>query len=101
MQLLNIVHDLLQTGCDGETAAVRNIAEKYVKISDAVLHTAHKITIAHRELIKVAQHGKIDSVCAFHASASCDFENCAVKAIIYFAAKERKKFVLFVSTLTH
>ena len=67
VKLLNIVYDLLQPGRNGKAAAVRYFPEEYVKIGHAILHTAHKVAIAHRKLVKIAQHGQIDAVCAFHA----------------------------------
>ena len=67
VKLLNIVYDLLQPGRNGKAAAVRYFPEEYVKVGHAILHTAHKVAIAHRKLVKIAQHGQIDAVCAFHA----------------------------------
>ena len=67
VQILNIVDDLLQPGRNGEAAAVRYLPEEYVKIGHAILHTAHKVAVAHCKLVKIAQHGQIDAVSAFHA----------------------------------
>ena len=68
VQVLHIVHDLLQPRCDGVAAIVGHAAEKHVKITDAILHVVGKVAVAHGQFIEIAQHGQIDSVCAFHSS---------------------------------
>jgi hypothetical protein len=59
MQVLQILHRLLQPRRNGEAAVVRHVAEKDVEIDDAVLQSALIIPVAHRELVKVAEHREI------------------------------------------
>ena len=66
VQALDILHDLLEAGGDGEAALVRHAAEKYVKIRDAVLEAALKITVAHGQLVEVAEHSQVESVFTVH-----------------------------------
>ena len=65
MQLLDILHDLLQTRRDGKTAAIGTPAVKQVKIGDPVFITLFKITVSHGQLIKIAEHGHVQLVIYF------------------------------------
>ena len=69
MQLLDILHHLLQTGCDGKAAAIWHIPEKYVKIGDLLAEALFEIAVAHGQLIKIAEHGKIALVHGYVLSA--------------------------------
>ena len=73
MELLHIVHDLLQPCRDGVAALVGDAAVKNVKISDAIFHAVGQIAIAHGQLIEVTQHGKVDAGAALHKDHSLSF----------------------------
>ena len=67
MQLLDILHNLLQTRGNGEAAAVGAAPEKEVKIGDSVFVIVAKVALAHGKLIKVTEHGHIQLVVSFHS----------------------------------
>ena len=69
MQVLDIVDQLVQTCADGKAAAVRHIPEEDVEIGDAVFVSSLKITVAHGQLIEVAEHGHIQLLFSFHCMA--------------------------------
>ena len=66
VQVLDIVDQLLQARRDGEAAAVGHLAEKNIKIGDAVLVAGLEVTIAHRQLVEVAEHGHVQLFLSFH-----------------------------------
>ena len=66
VQVLDVVDDLLETGGDGVAAVVRHAAEEHIKIRDAVLHAVLKITVAHRQLIEIAEHGHVERFVGVH-----------------------------------
>jgi hypothetical protein len=70
VEIPDVIHQLLQTGCDGKAAAVGHPAEKDVEIGDALLHPLSEITVGHGHLIKVKQHGEIERLVAFHSVRS-------------------------------
>ena len=57
---LHIVDDLLQTGGDGEAAAVRHVAEKDVEIAD-LLGVARRleVAVAHGQFIEITEQGVV------------------------------------------
>ena len=55
-KIFNIVNDLIQTGCNREAAAVRNLTEENIKICDLFTLARGKIAVCHSQLIKIAQH---------------------------------------------
>ena len=57
MQLLDVLHHLFQPCRNGKAAAIRNVPEKHVKVSDFLLEALLQIAVAHGQLIKVAEHG--------------------------------------------
>ena len=59
VQLLDVFHDLLQAGRDGKAAAVRHGTVEYVKHHILLVEAVAEITVAHRDLIKVKEHGQI------------------------------------------
>ena len=69
MQILDIVDKLSQTRTNSKAAFVRHIPEKDVKIRDSILIVRLKITIAHRQFIKIAEHGHIQLFFCIHLSA--------------------------------
>ena len=66
MQIFDVVDDLLETGGDGVAAVIRYAAEEHIEIRDAVLHIVLQITIAHRQLIEVAEHGHVQRFVGVH-----------------------------------
>ena len=54
VQLLHVVHDLLQPCRDGVAARVGHVAEKHVEIADAILHAVGKVAVAHGQFIEIA-----------------------------------------------
>ena len=66
VEVSDIIHDLFQPSGDGEAAAVRDAAEKHVKVRDLVGHVRLPVAVSHGELVIVAEHGQVDSVCSFH-----------------------------------
>ena len=62
VQVLDIVDQLLQTRRDGKAAAVWHLAEKDIKIGDAVLVAGLEVTIAHRQLVE----GHVQLFLSFH-----------------------------------
>ena len=70
MQILDVVDDLLQPGCDGEAAVIRTLAKKHVKIANTILQSALKIPVSHGQLIKIAEHGQVQLFFGFHSGTS-------------------------------
>ena len=62
VQVLDIIHRLLEPGGYGEAALVGHCAVKEVKIGYGVLHAADEIPIAHCELVEIAEHGVVVAV---------------------------------------
>ena len=58
-QLFDIVDDLLQPRRNGEAAPVGDVAEENVKIADLLVHSRLKISVAHGELVEIAEQGVI------------------------------------------
>ena len=73
MQILDIVDDLFQTGTDSVSTFIGNAAVEDIKIAHGILHIFCKITIAHGQLVKITEHGKINSVRTIHVSFSYRF----------------------------
>ncbi len=61
MQVFNIINGLLQSGGDGISAVIRNRAEKKVEIGYPVPNAGFQVSVAHGQLIKVAEHSIIES----------------------------------------
>ena len=59
MQILNIFDYLLKPRSYGKTAFVGILAVKNIKIGYLFVHAVIEISVAHRELIVVAQHGEV------------------------------------------
>ena len=70
VQVLDVVDQLLQSGGNGEAAAVRHFAEKHVEIGDAILVACLKVAIPHGQLIKVTEHGHVQLFLSFHSYTS-------------------------------
>ena len=66
VQVLDVVDDLLETGGDGVAAVVGHAAEEYIEVGDAILHIVVEITVAHRQLIKIAEHGHVQRLVGVH-----------------------------------
>ena len=61
-QVIQVVDDLLQTGKNGEAAAVRNAAEEHIEHRHLVLQAVDEVAVGHGELIVVGEHGQISFV---------------------------------------
>ena len=59
-EVLDIVDDLLQPGCDGKAAPVWNGAEEHVEIADLVAQAGLEIAVAHGQLVKITEHGVVE-----------------------------------------
>ena len=55
-EIFNIVDDLLQTGGNGESAAIGDLTEKHIEISDLVFPAVFIVTVGHGQFIIVAKH---------------------------------------------
>ena len=70
VQVLDVVDQLLQSGRDGEAAAVRYLAEEHVKVGDAILAAGFKVAVAHGQLVEIAEHGHVQLFLCFHSYTS-------------------------------
>ena len=70
MEVFDIVDQLAETGADGEAALVRHIPEEHVKIGDLVLAARLKISVAHGQLIKIAEHRHVQFLFCIHDRTS-------------------------------
>ena len=59
VQIVHVFDDLLEACRDGVAALIGILAEKYVEINDLILHARAEIAVAHRQLVKIKQHGEI------------------------------------------
>ena len=73
VQILNVLHDLLQTGGNRKPTAIRTLTEEHIKIANAVLESLFKVTVSHGQLIKVAEHGQIQFLVDSHNHTSWYF----------------------------
>ena len=64
-QVLQIVHQLLHPCHNGKAAVIRHLAEEHVKIADGVLIAVGKVSVRHRQLVKIGQHGQVGFLVAF------------------------------------
>ena len=71
MQILDIIDQPIQARADGKAALVRYIPEKDVKISNAVLITSFEVTVAHGQLIKIAEHRHVQLLFGIHSAPRC------------------------------
>ena len=67
VQILDIVDQLVKTGGNGVPASVRHRAEINVEIGNAILEPCFQVTVAHGQLVKVAEHGHIELLIGFHS----------------------------------
>ena len=65
MQLLDVLHNLLQARRNGIAAPIGNRPEEHVKVGDFILKALLKIAVSHGQLIKVAEHGQVSFVHGF------------------------------------
>ena len=47
-------------------AAVGNAAEENIEIGYPITHSAAEISVAHGQLVKIAEHGKVESCAVIH-----------------------------------
>ena len=66
VEIFNIVNELLQSRHDGKAALIRYRAEKHIEIGDTILVAVFEITVAHGQLIKIAEHGHVQFFLSFH-----------------------------------
>ena len=66
MQVFNIIDQLLQTGRDGIAAFIGHLAEEHIEIGNAILVPVAEVSVAHGQLIKVAQHGHVQLFSSIH-----------------------------------
>ena len=67
VQIFDVVDQLVETRCDGVAAAVGNGAEINVEIGYAILESGFQVTIAHSQLVEVAEHGHIELLIRLHS----------------------------------
>ena len=67
VQILDIVDQLVEAGGNGVPASVRHRAEINVEIGNAILEPCFQVTIAHSQLVEVAEHGHIELLIGFHS----------------------------------
>ena len=66
MKILDIFNYLIQTRADRKAALVRHFTEKHIEIRDPVLVSVLEITVAHGQLVKIAEHGQVQLLLCFH-----------------------------------
>ena len=66
MQILNVIDDLIKTCGNGKTALVGNAAEEGIKVGDTILVAVAEVAIAHRQLIKIAEHTQVHLFLGLH-----------------------------------
>ena len=59
VEVLQIADDLFQPRADGESAPVRHVPEKEVKIGDLVLFPGLKVSVAHGQFVEITEHGQV------------------------------------------
>ena len=62
MKIVYVIYNLLKTAGYNESAVIRDIAIKDIKIAYLVLISLFKITVAHCKLVKIAEHGIISII---------------------------------------
>ena len=67
VQILDIVDQLVEAGGNGVPASVRHRAEINVEIGNAILEPCFQVTIAHSQLVEVAEHGHIELLIGLHS----------------------------------
>ena len=69
VKVFDVVDQLLQSRRDGEAALVGHGAEKRVEIGDLVRKSALEVTVAHGQLVKIAEHGHVQLSVRSHGKA--------------------------------
>ena len=59
LKIFQILYNLFQPREDRITAAIRDLSEKHIEIRYVVSHSRTVISIGHRDLIKVSEHGQV------------------------------------------
>ena len=59
VQVLDIFDHLLKSGSDGKAAVIGILTVKNIEIGDLIAHAVVEISVAHSELIVIAQHGQV------------------------------------------
>ena len=74
VEVLDVLNDLLQARGNGVAALVGDTAEEEVKVGDAILIAGLKISVAHGQLIEIAQHGHVQFLVCVHSKILCFHE---------------------------
>ena len=83
MQVFDIVDQLLQTGCDGIAAFIGHLAEEHIEIGNAILVPVAEVSVAHGQLIKVAQHGHVQLFSSIHFLLNLKFSIIPARGVKY------------------
>ena len=60
VQVVQVVHHLLETGRDDVAAVVRDMTVEEVEVTDGVLQTVMEIATTHGQLVEVGEHGDVE-----------------------------------------
>ena len=71
VEVLDVLDDLLQPSRNGIPPFVRYTAEEQIKMCDPVLVPGLEVSVAHGQLIKVAQHGHVQFLVCIHGKILC------------------------------
>ena len=66
VQILDILNQLAQPCADGEASLIRHTAEEYVEIGNLIIQSGLIISVAHGQLVEVAQHGHVQFLFGVH-----------------------------------
>ena len=64
-EAFQVVHQLLHTRHDRQTAVIRHPAEEHIEVGDAVPAALPKKAVGHGELVKIGQQGQIVAAILF------------------------------------
>ena len=73
VEIFNVFDQLLQTCGDGEAALIGHLAEEHIEIGDAILVSVAEVSVAHGQLIEVAQHGHVQLFSSIHFLSNLKF----------------------------
>ena len=66
MQILDVVDQLVKACRDGIASAIGYGTEVNIEIGNAILKSGFQVTVAHRQLVKVAEHGHVQLLVGLH-----------------------------------
>ena len=76
VEIGDVFHDLLQPRGNGKAAAVRHLPEEKVEVGNAVFVPVAEVAVAHRKLIKIAEHRKVLVAANVHGKISSCRQCC-------------------------